>query len=266
MLTSRIAFLVGTLVLAGELRAEIVIGGFESGEFSPWLTRGNATVEGALDTPPSEGVYQALMTADFGDSVGNVELFLNLVPGSLQDLIPAGMASIGTGSAISIDIIAYAGDVLKFDWNFLTNEAVTPRAAVPDFSFWSLSNEQGAVVLATPFSPSFFSSPTVFNFETGYSTSSYTILNDGTYRLGFGVMNAGDDGGNSGLLIDNVTLASAVPEPASITLISVSVVLSAVGLRRWRSKRKPRTARNTSAEMPCRRAGGKGEKTVAQSS
>lgn len=242
MLTSRIAFLVGTLVLAGELRAEIVNGGFESGVFSPWLTIGDANVQDALYSPPSEGDYQALMTADFAATAGDVELFLDLFPGSLQDLIPGGVPSIGTGSAISIDIIASAGDVLKFDWNFLTNEAVAPNATAPDFSFWSLSNEQGAVVLATPFSPSFFSSSTSFSFETGYSTSSYTILNDGTYRLGFGVMNAGDDGGNSGLLIDNVTLASAVPEPASITLISVSVVLSAVGLRRWRSKRKPRTA------------------------
>lgn len=243
MITSRIAFLVGTLFLATDVQAAIVNGGFETGLFSPWLVRGTATVEGPAFTPPPEGVYQALMTADFGDSAGNIELFLNLVPGSLQDLIPAGVQSIGTGSAIYTDIIASAGDVLRFDWNFLTNEAVAPNASVPDFSFWSLSNEQGAVVLANTFSPGFFSSSTNFDFETGYSATNYTILNDGTYRLGFGVMNAGEDGGNSGLLIDNVTLTAAIPEPASVTLISVSVVLSAVGLRRrWQAKRKPATA------------------------
>lgn len=243
MITSRMACLFGTLLLTGDLPAEIVNGGFESGAFAPWLTVGDASVEGDLDTPPSEGVYQALMTADFGATAGDIELFLNLVPGSLGALLPPSALPIGTGSAIYVDIIASAGDVLSFDWNFLTNEAVTPSASVNDFSFWSLSNEQGAVVLATPFSPGFLPSPTVFSFETGYSTSSYTILNDGTYRLGFGVMNSGEDGGDSGLLIDNVTLAAAIPEPASVTLISVSFVLSAVGLRRrWHAKRKPRAA------------------------
>ncbi len=243
MITARMACLFGTLLLAGELRAEIVNGGFESGAFAPWLTLGNTSVEGGLATPPSEGVFQALMTADLGATAGDIELFLDLLPGSLGDLLPPNAFPIGTGSAIYLDIIANAGDVLSFDWNFLTNEAVTPNALVNDFSFWSLSNEQGAVVLATPFSTGFLSSPTVFSFETGYSTSSYTILNDGTYRLGFGVMNSGDDGGDSGLLIDNVTLAAAIPEPASVTLVSVSLVLSAVGLRRrWHAKRKPRTA------------------------
>lgn len=243
MMKSRLACIFGTLLLAGELRAEIVNGGFESGVFSPWLTLGNTSVEDSLDTPPSEGVYQALMTADFGASAGDVELFLNLFPGSLAALLPPGADPIGTGSAIYTDITASAGDVLSFDWNFLTNEAVSPLATVPDFSFWSLSNEQGAVVLATPFSPGFFPSPTVFTSETGYSTNSYTILADGTYRLGFGVMNSGGDAGDSGLLIDNVTLAAAVPEPASVTLISASVVLSAVAWRRRRlAKRKTQTA------------------------
>jgi hypothetical protein len=257
MITSRMACLIGTLLLAGELRAEIVNGGFEEGVFTPWLTVGVTSLEDGLFTPPSEGVYQALMTTDFGASAGDIELFLDLVPGSLGALLPANALPIGTGSAISTNIIASAGDVLSFDWNFLTNEAVLANAEAYDFSFWSLSNEQGAIVLATPFSPGFFPSSTVFGFETGYSTSSYTILNDGTYRLGFGVMNSGEDGGDSGLLIDNVTLTSAVPEPASVTLIFASVVLSAVGLRRrWLAKRKSRTAGGKSAAIPVRRAVG----------
>lgn len=242
MMKSRLACIFGILLLAGESRAEVVNGGFETGAFSPWLTLGNASVEDSLGTPPTEGIFQALMTADFGASAGDVELFLDLFPGSLADLLPPGAFPIGTGSAIYTDITASVGDVLSFDWNFLTNEATGPGALVLDFAFWSLADEQGAVVIANPLSPGFVSSNTVFASETGYSTTSYTILADGTYRLGFGVMNSGSDGGDSGLLIDNVTLAAAVPEPASLTLISLSVALSAVGLRhRCRARKLSRT-------------------------
>ena len=187
--------------------AQLVNGGFETGNFTGWATTGNASIQtSAFGSGPTEGTFEALLsTGDPTVPDFSLEAFLGLAPGSLDNL---GNGNATDGSAIRQTFLAEAGDILSFDWNFLTNEG-TP-SFFNDFSFVSLSvlSELGDTTSI------FMNSLTPFNQETGFQTFSFTIPTTGTYTLGLGVTDVADNIVDSGLLVDNVKLTS-VPEPTS---------------------------------------------------
>jgi hypothetical protein len=187
--------------------AQLVNGGFETGNFTGWATTGNASIQtSAFGSGPTEGTFEALLsTGDPTVPDFSLEAFLGLAPGSLDNL---GNGNATDGSAIRQTFLAEAGDILTFDWNFLTNEG-TP-SFFNDFSFVSLSvlSELGDTTSI------FMNSLTPFNQETGFQTFSFTIPTTGTYTLGLGVTDVADNIVDSGLLVDNVKLTS-VPEPTS---------------------------------------------------
>ncbi|MEL7038578.1 MAG: hypothetical protein AAFO04_23635 [Cyanobacteria bacterium J06592_8] len=203
-------------------------GGFETGNFSDWRRIGNTTIEtAALGTSPTEGIFQALLStggATVPDS--SVEAFLGLDLGSLDTLSGQDLTS---GSAIQQAFTANAGDLLTFDWNFLTDEN-TPTF-FNDLAFVSISSLS---TLADTTFPTFVSSLTPFNEETGFQPFSFTVPSNGTYTLGIGVVDAVDTVVDSGLLIDNVALKRVtVPEPTSIfSLISLGVFSISAMLKR----------------------------------
>ena len=83
------------------------------------------------------------------------------------------------GSAMRQEFTAEAGDVLRFDWNFLTNEF--PNTELwNDFAFWSLVNLNSGIVLADTFSPLVASPAGSFTSHTGYSTISFPITTSGS--------------------------------------------------------------------------------------
>lgn len=182
--------------------AIVLNGGFETGDFTGWITLGETSIEtAAFNTAPTEGTYQALLStagATFADEI--LEGFLGLEAGSLNNLSNGNATA---GSAIRQIFTAEAGEILTVDWNFLTNERVPP--SFNDFSFVSISNLSE---LSDTLVPSFVTSPTPFIEETGFQTFSFTIPTTGTYSLGLGVIDTGDNILDSGLLVDNVTLAS----------------------------------------------------------
>ncbi|BAY50012.1 peptidase domain-containing protein (plasmid) [Scytonema sp. HK-05] len=182
----------------------IINGSFETDDFTGWTTIGSTSIEtSAFGTCPTEGTFQALLStggATFSDAI--IETFLGLEAGSLDNL---GNGDVTQGSAIRQTFTANAGDILTVDWNFLTNEGaqVFPHN---DFSFVSISSQ--SELADTTFSSSVTSLTTQFFEETGFQTFSFTIPTTGTYTLGLGVADVGDDSIDSGLLIDNVTLIS----------------------------------------------------------
>jgi hypothetical protein len=222
------------------LGAVVTNGDFESG-LTGWTPAGNAAAQGAVAGTPVVnpfGSTHALVSSgnggvgDVSITVGSLESALNLSTGT----ITAVSATAFRGSAISQVLTnVNVGDVLSFSWNFLTNET-TPSPNNNDFSFFSLGQTGGvstAVLLANTnsvFTP-IVNGP--FSAQTGYQTRQFTFTVAGDYTLGFGAMNVPvpDAFGNSGLLIDQVSI-TAVPEPTSMAALGLGGLLLTLRRRR----------------------------------
>jgi len=154
-----------------------------------------------------------------------LETFLAVPGGSLDGL---GNGITQGGSAIAQIFTATAGEVLSFNWNFITDEL--PPSIFNDFAFWSLNSSLSTLASAN-------GSALTLNLsgllETGAGESSVVIPTDGTYTIDFGVANVSDTGGTPQLLVDDVQLTST-PEPAYAPGIAFAIAgtLVAVKLRR----------------------------------
>ena len=245
------AGIVSLLGLAGlfgaePARAAILNGSFETGNFTGWNTFGQPSIKtSTYGSGPTAGTSQALLSTFCPARVNNrckqdgnfLELtkFLNV---NALDLIALG--DVFEGSALTTTITVNAGDVLTFDWNFLTDSMNgDERGLYNDFAFVTLF---GTVYeLADTFSP-FVQTLTSTSFEnqTGFQTFSYSFMTAGTYTLGVGVVDVGDGSSDSGLLVDNVSLSSppepkGVPEPASVLGV---LAFGAVAASLRRSRRR----------------------------
>ena len=178
---------------------------FETGDFQDFETIGVASIETAdFGVTPTDGEFQALITTDDFDSVTDAELetFLGLDAGDIDNLSNGDATE---GSAIQLaPITIEAGQVLSFDWNFLTNEG-TP-SFFNDFAFVSIDS---ASELADTNSTFVLSSSPFFE-ETGYQTFTFESAVDTTITVGLGVVDVGDDVVNSGLLIDNFQIITPI--------------------------------------------------------
>lgn len=208
------ATVIGLIVSTAKMgSAAILNSSFETGDFSQWETTGQATVEdSSFGLEPSNGTYQVVLETlqdTTGTSGSDLESFLGLTSGSLTS------SGVTEGSAIKQTFVANAGDVLTFQWNFLT-DLDPSEPDYNDFAFFTLNNTLNSLVdTSNATNTNFF---TRLAKETGYQSSSYKIATAGTYVLGFGVVDVGDTTVNSALLVDNIKLSAAstsVPEPTS---------------------------------------------------
>jgi len=225
--------------------AAVTNGGFELfPDFVGWSTLGETTVRGAgFGVGPVEGARQAILeTVDNPEwepqpSNHEVEQFLWLPLDSLDALFsihmdPGELPKVTEGAAIRQAVTAAAGDVLKFKWNFLTEEHQhDPTHTTPDFGFVSLVRTgDGKVILleklADVSSPLMTPAPTVDlpppfyevdpTGQTGFQDFTFVIPEAGTYLLGFGAMDALDTFVDSALIVD---ASQIVPEPATAGLL-----------------------------------------------
>jgi|GEM_PF-3846482 len=184
-------------------------GSFETGDYQGWNTIGDTSIEtDHLGIFPTDGHKQALITtgdSDAGGSVvdGDLEEFLDLDPGSLDHLVHGHAFE---GSVIKQTFTVEAGDVVSFDWNFLTNES-TPDTTYNDTAFLSIN---GFTFELADTNAHFQDADHVdeFDEQTGEQTLTFSIAKAGTYTIGFGVVDVGDDLVDSGLVIDNLDLQS----------------------------------------------------------
>jgi hypothetical protein len=205
-----------TLAASPSITSAITNGGFETGDFTGWSTIGVASIETvAYGAGPTQGSYQALVVSEDGSLVSDsdIEEFLGLPAGTLDGFLFDDDAT--AGSAIKRTITVNEGDVLSFDFNFLTDETEEG-----DFAFVSLSTGFVDVLAEVGFT-AFFTSSTPFSEEGGFAMYSGSFSNAGTYTLGFGVMHVGDNEVASGLLLDNVVIT---PEPATVCLLGLGAL------------------------------------------
>jgi hypothetical protein len=207
--------------------AGIVNGGFETGTFSGYTTTGSAIITTAVfGTGPVEGTYQAFLSNGSGAvDTGLLESFLGEPSGSLNAL---GNGQVFNGSALAQTFSATAGSLFSFQWNFLTNEDL-PSLFNDHFAFVRVVSLN--TLVDTNF-PIFIGSNTSFISETGFQTFTMTLPTTGDYQFAVGVVNVGDTLGESGLLVDNLLLGAAVPEPTSFFLLFAGCSGLAV-LKRW---------------------------------
>jgi len=218
-------------------RAAIINGGFETGDLTGWTLAGSgfATGSGIGVTPP-EGSFQGYIETTGNLTDPGMAVIASLgVPGSAILALGAGTPVNGTGLSQSVTVSA--GDTLSFDWDFLTDELSEP-SMYNDFGFFTISSS--AFLLASRNSSTYdvTSPPPGFEGQTDWMTQSYTFPSAGTYTIGFGVLNVGDPGYDSALLIDAVMIP--VPEPASIVLLASGLSVFVLRQRRRRAEERRR--------------------------
>lgn len=232
MLKRSLNLITGSVLLAssGMASATIINGGFEDGDFTGWSTIGATSIEtAAFGSGPTGGTYDALLTTGEGSVTdAALEGFLGLTGGSLDFVSPSGQ-DVTEGSAIFQTFGASAGDVLTFDWNFLTDEIPAPLEVI-DYAFFDLFYLD-VLADADINNTTLVSSASIYADETGFSTESINLLGSGLYTIAFGVVDTQDYAYDSALLVDNVALnAASVPEPSTLALIGLG--LAGIGFRR----------------------------------
>ena len=186
-----------------EISETIQNGSFEEGDFREWRTIGDTSIEtGDLGIFPSDGTYQALLSTGYSDAGASVidldlEEFLDLAPGSLDGLVGGDAIE---GSVIKQTFTAEAGDIVSFDWNFVTNED-TPSAEFNDTAFLAIT---GFTLELADTQANFVPGVDQFTEQTGTQTLTISFSEAGTYTIGFGVVDFGDDAVDSGLVVDNI--------------------------------------------------------------
>ena len=194
-------------------KAAVVNGSFETGDYTGWETFYQTSLETAASgVSPTHGNYFAYLAApDGGDgNASALETFLGVSDSALQG-IKNGYTDFTSGSAIRTTFSASAGSVLTFDSRFLTDEDLPSSW---DFAFYTLNYTPSSLGDTETSTFSVLGAYLVGGYQgTPWSSTSIILPNSGSYTLGFGVLQAGDNSVSSGLAVDNV---SVVPEPSTI--------------------------------------------------
>jgi hypothetical protein len=222
----------------GSASADLINGGFETGNFTGWTTTGNTAVVGELGTGPTAipvaaGSFQALLsTQGSATTASGLESFLGLPAGRLAALSGSPLG-VFNGSAIRQTVsVTNAGDVLTFQWNFLTSET-NPLAN--DFSFVSVVGSgvnQSFVLGSVQNSALSPTSAAPFTRQGGFRSFSFQFPSAGAYTVGVGVANVLDNNRPSGLVVDQFTVV--VPEPATLAVFGAGTIAAVAWGRRRR--------------------------------
>jgi len=204
------------LVAAEPAKAAILNGGFETNNFTGW-------------TPNPASGFTFTTNNAFGHTPIEGNVFAYLQTGAGADVY----------TTLSQMFTANAGDVLTFNAFFQSDEFFFGLSAFNDDGYVKIIDSSNVSTIL-------YSNNAIALIGTGNSVSPWTArtsgpLSAGTYTIEAGVRNLFDDSFDSRLGLDNVVLsnagpASAVPEPATMTMLGIGVAgMFGFGLRRRRA-------------------------------
>lgn len=260
---TRIALASATLAAASAHAAPLQNGSFNAG-LSNWTTIGDvAVVTGSAvghdfgsaptlvlgtasasqeDDGAGNGAYNISGTsAAMAGQPNGAEMNLGLLPGALD-------ATPGTGDATEASSIAQsfflnAGDTIRFSWQVLTRDAYAGNGDNVNDTAWvafslAADPQQAPTITQTQLGNvgtlALSATGTDGWRVTGWNTFTFTATTGGTARLGWAVNDALDITGTTLLAIQNVSVQSAVPEPASVALLLAA--LGVIGLSTLRRR------------------------------
>ncbi|MGB5962214.1 MAG: hypothetical protein WBG73_16220 [Coleofasciculaceae cyanobacterium] len=171
-------------------------------DFRNWEVIGHKNLQTTKSPTNSGGENQAAFIDTFSAQTADIVELANFLNTEIDRLNKMG--EVFEGSAMKTNFTVEVGEILTFDWNFLTDDF---QASNNDFAFFTLAGED--IKLADTFSTfsNSLNNPTSFLHQTGFQTASYTFTTAGTYTFGVGVVDVGDGSVDSGLMIDNVSLS-----------------------------------------------------------
>lgn len=204
---------------------------------SDWQTFGdvNVTATGTANLSTAlngeTGNFSGNDPLGTSNQLGTLETILGFAPGDL-DPDPFDVVQEGSGLRNN-SLVANAGDVLSFDWTFLTNDSPT-FFNLGDYAFVDIRpglpldlNNPLAGVVTSPLSSSL--DPNFLKQANG--NFSFTFASGGTFDVVVGVVDVGGTAGASALSIKNLELTTPttpVPEPSSVigTLVAGAFLLN----------------------------------------
>lgn len=232
MLRWMLAFSLGCVAASQAAVITLNNHGFELGNVSGWSTSGDVSAGGTTVinswTVGPAGSYMAILssTDDGGSSVASLESFFGVTTGLLSGGLPPGTAT--NGSGIYQDFSGNAGDTVTMYWAYVATDYYSFND--PAFAVVTGPGVEQLTVLASIWNGGI----TVGDYgATGWHAFTYVLPSTGNYRLGFGVVNTGDDVVPGYLFLDNApgTLSGGeIPEPGTLALLGAGLV--ALGLLR----------------------------------
>ena len=215
------------------------------------------------DSPTSPGTYnlgQDLFSAS-PEATGNLQTSLGLSNNALtfqreingtplfetngdpMYKLPKEGSAIYQDITITDDGSSINDFVLSFDWDFTTNDGSGDLGG-KDFGFFSISGNGVEEVFVLEESTGDLATLNSGDTDFAYNNNDYTSyttdplsLGVGTYRVGFGVVDADGVSYSSGLMFDNLTAAEVPFEfSPSLGLISMAGIFSLMRLRRQLKK------------------------------
>jgi hypothetical protein len=227
----------------------VINGGFETGDFGGWQTAGDASIQTAsFSCDPTEGTRQAVLTDATYMTGGPVSNTIHPLSGNVAEILPVffdlpmdafksileptsensapRLPGAIIGGALKQDLMANEGDVVSFDWNYLTSDCYNYDLCfvlyqIDDLLFIHKLAGNSLDADIHPELIPLHPSNTIFENETGFNTFTMTLPVTGVYTLGVGVLAVEDEVYESGLVVDNFRI---IPEPTTATLAALGLL------------------------------------------